>query len=150
MLHILFVCTGNTCRSPMAEALFQSISEKYGIQSIFSSAGLAFFHDKTVSPNAVTVCNEISIDMSRHIPRILHEHDLEVTDIFVVMTNSHADALFSLGVPQNQIYILGGGIDDPYGTDLMTYRHCRNQIAEALEEFCKILSDEISTNAKGK
>lgn len=145
MLHILFVCTGNTCRSPMAKAIFQPVSEKYGIDSIFSSAGLAFCYNKTVSPNSVTVCNEIGIDISGHIPRTLREHDLDVTDIFVVMTNSHAEAIFSLGIPQNKIYILGGGIDDPYGSDLVTYRRCRNQITEGLEEFCKFLKKKIDT-----
>ena len=71
--------------------------------------------------------------------RIIREHDIEVADIFVVMTNYHAETLKSVGVPSRKIYILGGGIPDPFGMDLVTYRLCRKYIEEAIDEFCKYL-----------
>lgn len=143
MLHVLFVCTGNTCRSPMAQGLFEHISIKYNIKSMFSSAGLGFCGNSSVSSKAVTVCNEVGVDISRHKPRTLREYDIEITDIFVVMTETHAKALIDIGVPKNKIYVLGGGIPDPYGYDLLTYRHCRNMISDGLEEFCKILRHKM-------
>ena len=55
MLHVLFVCTGNTCRSPMAMAIYEQKSREYGISSIFSSAALGFISNSGVSRNAQLV-----------------------------------------------------------------------------------------------
>ncbi len=139
MLHILFVCTGNTCRSPMAEAIFAKKSEDYGIKSIISSAGIGFVGESGVSKNAVTVCNEIDIDISGHKPRIIRERDLEVADIFVAMTDAHAETLKAIGVEDKKIYVLGNGIPDPYGSDLVTYRRCRRDIEQATVELCEYI-----------
>lgn len=139
MLYVLFVCTGNTCRSPMAKGIFAKISREYGIVSKFSSAALGFSNGQPVSEKAVEVCKEIGVDISEHRSRIIREYDVAVTDYFVVMTQMHADAIFSLGVPKGKIYILGGGIPDPYGSDLETYRECRRDIERGIDEFCRFL-----------
>lgn len=142
MLHILFVCTGNTCRSPMAEAIFAKKSREYGIGIMFSSAALGFASDSGVSENAVKVCNEIDIDISGHKPRIIREYDIDFTDLYIVMTQDHAQTLRTIGVPQSKIYVLGGGIPDPYGSDLVTYRRCRRAIEDAIDEFCRYLVEK--------
>ena len=123
----------------MAKAIYARRSEELGIRSIFSSAALGFCDNSNVSPHAVTVCNEIDIDISFHRPRNIREHDIDITDIYVVMTQDHALTLMTIGVPQKKIYVLGGGIPDPYGADLVTYRRCRKAIEEAIDAFCRFL-----------
>lgn len=131
----------------MAMAIYQQKSSEYGISSIFSSAALGFINENAAAKNAVTVCNEIGIDLSRHRPRPFRARDLQVCDIFVVMTSVHAETLMSIGVPKEKIYILGGGIPDPYGSDIVTYRRCRKAIEEAVDEFCRIVKKKLENGS---
>ena len=127
----------------MAMAIYEQKSREYGISSIFSSAALGFISDSGVSRNAQLVCNEIGIDLSNHVPRPIRERDLNVCDIYVVMTENHANTLMMIGVPKEKIYILGGGVPDPYGSDLATYRRCRKFIEESIDEFCRIVKKKL-------
>ena len=72
---ILFVCTGNTCRSPMAEGIFKKLTQ--GDESIScSSAGMSFCDGDAVSENAVTVCKEIGVDISGHRSKAICRDDV--------------------------------------------------------------------------
>ena len=135
-MNILFVCTGNTCRSPMAAGIFKNILAEKNIKNItVSSAGLAANNSSPASKNAVDVCEKIGIDLSEHISRSIFDVNLSSIDKFIVMTASHKDALLSMSVPIEKTHILGTGILDPFGGDFKVYERCRNQIEAALYEL---------------
>ena len=131
-MKIVFVCTANICRSPMAEGMFRKMIEENGLEeSVFClSFGLAAKEGKRPPENAVAVCREIGVDISGQRSRNLGWQDLQNTDLFAVMTKGHLQALVSDGVPETKIRVLG--VPDPYGGTLEIYRQCRDAIQASL------------------
>lgn len=132
MKNIIFVCTGNTCRSPMAEALFKANltqDEKLNIE--VKSYGLAVFGSDTANENAVKVMRERNIDISAHRSTPLSRLAVENADLIVTMTESRTDALLSAGVPNEKLMTLN--VPDPFGGSIEDYRRCADEIAAKLE-----------------
>lgn len=142
-MNILFVCTGNTCRSPMAEGLFKKLLAEKNITDInCSSAGLFAMTGDEVTPNSVKACERFGVDISSHRARRITSFVLDETDKFVCMTFDHAASL-SLYVDPDKVLVLGGGIPDPYGGDIETYMMCANSIKIALNaQFEQITAEE--------
>lgn len=125
-MTITFICAGNTCRSPMAEALARHLFDQDA-----SSAGIAA--GQFVHPHAVKVMDEIGIDISALVPRRLTAKDLEGTGNVVVMSalvaweikRRYPDAATTL-------YWFGEEIPDPFGGALNDYRCVRDQLRDAI------------------
>lgn len=129
MKKIIFVCTGNTCRSPMAEGYLKSKNRK-DIEVI--SRGLAA-DGSVVSENSKLSMEELGIDISAHVSKQLSFSDIDESSVFICMSASHADILEGIGIDKLKIYVLG--IRDPYGADLDTYKACRDEIIAGIDEF---------------
>lgn len=138
-MKILFVCTGNTCRSPMAEGIFRKEMEERGFENIMcQSAGLSPVEGDPVSENAVTVCKEIGVDISGHTARRFTPEEIDVWDVYFTMSKTHAYILVQAGVPAERIFV-PGYVEDPYGGDLDAYRRCRDKLIEEMMEFHRYL-----------
>lgn len=139
--NILFVCTGNTCRSPMAAALMRRALDKRGRSDIIvESAGLAA-SGQSASENAVAAMAELSVDISAHRSRPVTPELLRQADLIAVMSPSHAMAAVSMGADPSRIRVLD--IPDPYGGNLALYRRTR----DALERAAEALADAIGKPA---
>ncbi len=129
-MKILFVCTGNTCRSPMAEGIFKEITKELKPQLDVASAGIMAYNGDSVSENAVIACKDYNADISAHKAKQITMDDALTTDLFVCMTSSHSNALINAGIDGNKICTLD--VSDPYGGNIEIYRACCKEIYEKL------------------
>ena len=129
-MNIIFVCTGNTCRSPMAEYYLKSknIDNLCVISRGFSG-------DDTANKNSIEVMSEIGIDISSHISKHITLNEINQADAIICMTESHKQMLLLYGTEENKVHVLGSGISDPYGFDINTYRECRDAICKSIDSL---------------
>ena len=133
---IAFVCTGNTCRSPMAEAIFNKKAEEYNLNVRAFSFGLAAVAGMPASPNAVTVCQEIGVDLSSHKSHFIYDYQIGAFEKIYCMSPEHAMILSqSVGYPEEKIEVLD--VADPYGGSVEIYRMCRDIIAACVDEIIR-------------
>lgn len=134
-MKILFVCTGNTCRSPIAEGLFKKMLKTKGIEGVeVTSAGL-FAVGEAISKNAHKALLEVECDDVEQYSRSVTPMDVAESDRIYCMTENHRDCLIR-GFPQfaHKIEVLGDGIFDPFNGSLEIYRLCRDEIKSKLEK----------------
>lgn len=142
MPHIIFVCTGNTCRSPMAAALCEGLARERGMTDLIAeSRGLAAAPGDPASPHAAEALSEVGLDLSAHRSRQADPAELAGADLVICMTRSHRIILEGAGIPAGKIRVLGVGIPDPFGGSLEDYRACRDAIAAALPAVLDELGD---------
>jgi protein-tyrosine-phosphatase len=134
--RILFVCTGNTCRSALAEGIARArLGPESGV--FFESAGLYALEGAPATPHALAVAAEVGVDLRRHRARSVTREMVEGADRIYVMARSHAEALGHMGAELgDRVSLLdpaGEDIPDPYGGDVAVYHRAREGIAAAVE-----------------
>ena len=136
--RILFVCSGNTCRSPMAEAAANHLLS--GVEA--RSAGLATYAGMPASPHSQQAMAEIGIDIRNHRSQLVSRELLEWADWVLTMTETHKKVLLQHAPEyKDKIFTLGEycgdpvEIRDPFGLSLDAYRLCRDQILADIQKI---------------
>lgn len=128
MKKIIFVCTGNTCRSPMAMAVCNDKFLEKGLDNwIADSAGIACTGGR-ISDNSVKALEKIGINLSDYQSKQLDFDMINQAELLVCMTKAHQQVLIDSGICDEKVRVLCGGVPDPYGGDLPVYENCLKNI----------------------
>jgi protein-tyrosine-phosphatase len=128
--RLLFVCRGNTCRSPMAEALARRI---LGVAVDVQSAGIDASDGTPATRDAIAVMSEKGLNIREHSSRRIDTVDVSAFDSVVAMCPDIAQSLRSRGVDPAQIIELD--VPDPYGKGIERYRATADQIVIELQRI---------------
>lgn len=147
---IVLVCTGNTCRSPMAETLLrEQLRQKLGSEDAVRvlSAGVAAGMGSGASPQAVEVMGARNLDLTGHSSRPLDDAVMNVADLVLTMTRGHRAAILTAWPNmQDHVHTLrrdGGDISDPVGMPVEVYESCAEQINCELASWIDSLDDDF-------
>src|SRR6202789_2515053 len=164
MRNVLFVCTGNVCRSPMAQGLFADLVR--GRRDIeVTSAGIGAGGGQLPSPHSGEVMSELGIDIRNIRSKPVMADLVRKADFIFVMTYGHLDSMlllfpaaaektFLLREFETDLPVIEREVSDPIGQSRETYRECRDQIRAALPRLLDLVlrstHDETQVTARKK
>lgn len=150
-MRILLVCTGNTCRSPVAEALLRRELERAGItDAIVTSAGTGAWEGERASEGSYLVALENGIDLGAHRARLATREVVAEQDLILAMGNGHLRKLAILG-GESKSFLLGDfagaavgaqEVGDPVGGPIEGYRAMYQEVAKFAKEAAVRIAEE--------
>lgn len=158
MIKILFVCTGNICRSPLAEGILREKFKKNKIAAVVDSCGFESFHvGDHPDSRAQKVAIKHGIDISTHKARLFSTHDFDVFDYIYAMDSSHFNNIMRLtrnGSDRLKVdFVLNVlhpaqnlGVEDPWYHDIKMFEKVYWQLDEACDRIVDKIISESSQN----
>ena len=144
---LIFVCTGNTCRSPMAEAIYKNLEKVSGMKVI--SRGLVVLFSEPINPKAEIVLKKHDLELSNHMAKGLKASDIDDNTIILTMTASQKKKIIDLYPEVKDVFTIKefageiGDIVDPYGGTLLDYEQCYIELARLVKKTLYKLNEEI-------
>lgn len=150
-MKIIFICTGNTCRSPMAEGILRDLAEKNNLHIQVQSAGTHAAINAPAATFAIEAMKDIGIDISSHKSNQVNSELLEKADLVLTMSKSHKkQILHQYPSIKDKVFLLNEyafttsrDIEDPFGAPLRYYEKARDEISEAI---IRIVGQLIANN----
>ena len=151
-MKIGFICTGNTCRSPMAESYFRHITKNYQVE-VFS-AGLGAGYGWRAADEARRIMEKNQIEMTEHVSQPLTREMVLSADMLIAMTDMHREKIISRWPEaKNKVYLLlefdknhhtDLDVFDPVGCPLEIYEKCFELMKNALEHLGELVCKKLS------
>ena len=144
-MNILFVCTGNTCRSAMAAAIMDKIAVENDLDVFIESAGIFATEGELASEEAIKAVAKYGIDLTGHRTQPVTEDLIKQCDLILTMTQAHKQILMPMA--QGKVFTLleyagsEGDIQDPYGGDDEEYEEAMQEIYDALVDVAEKIAD---------
>ena len=151
--NLLFVCTGNTCRSPMAAAIAQRALKERGWHHVaVRSAGTGAAEGASATPETDAVLTEHGINPPHHFSQMLSGDMVRWADLILAMSLAHMYTINDLGGGEKVALItdflegedVGGGVEDPYGAGIDAYRRTYEQLEQAIQGLMARLEPILS------